>query len=223
MLKLEYNENVGRVLRMDDIETLGTTTQTLAEEAIRGGRVDEAIDLADYYHQEMRIMHDIMTTWLTDITRYIVEHEGDTSSGSAISRALFKTWDAFPIGEASRDRCKQAIVDDQEDEAIAQLEKTRLEFKNPHDILVAWVQDLLTFIAKTWGEDAVLDSILETHESIWGDRYESWGQMTPGEKLALTVEGMRGGHFSGSRRRGDMILIDQGDRYKMVMDPCGSG
>jgi len=34
---------------------------------------------------------------------------------------------------------------------------------------------------------------------------------------------MRGGHFSGPTRRGDMVLIDQGDRYKMVMDPCGSG
>ena len=37
----------------------------------------------------------------------------------------------------------------------------RLEFKNPHEILVAWVQNLLTSIAGRWGEDAVLDSILE--------------------------------------------------------------
>ena len=47
--------------------------------------------------------------------------------------------------------------------------------------------------------------------------------MTPHEKLALTVEGMRGGHFSGERRRGDMTVRDDGDRLVMAMELCGSG
>ncbi|MCB0229316.1 MAG: hypothetical protein KDH90_09335, partial [Anaerolineae bacterium] len=46
---------------------------------------------------------------------------------------------------------------------------------------------------------------------------------TPHEKLALTVEGMRGGHFSGERRRGDVTVRDDGDRLVMVMELCGSG
>jgi hypothetical protein len=103
------------------------------------------------------------------------------------------------------------------------LEKMRLEVKNPHEMLVAWVQDLLTYIAQTWGEEAVLDSILQTHQSIWGDRYAHWDRMTPHEKLALTVEGMRGGHFSGDRRRGDVTVRDEGDRLVMEMALCGSG
>ena len=65
----------------------------------------------------------------------------------------------------------------------------RLEFKNPHEMLVAWIQDLLTYVAAAWGEEAVLDSILETHQSIWGDRYARWDQMTPHEKLALDGRG----------------------------------
>ena len=64
------------MLRMDDLETLGVSTQTLAEEAVRAGRLDEAIALVDYYHQEMRIMHDILITWLTDIVRYIIAGSG---------------------------------------------------------------------------------------------------------------------------------------------------
>ena len=69
----------------------------------------------------------------------------------------------------------------------------------------------------------MLELIQETHQSIWGDRYENWAKMTPHEKMALTVEGMRGGHFSGERRRGDMTLRDDGDRLVMVMELCGSG
>ncbi len=223
MLNLEYNEKLGRMLRLDDIDTLGIATQTLAEDAIREGRADEALALVDYYHQEMRIMHDIMITWLTDINRYLIARSAETNQASLLSATLFETWRTFPIGEAPRERCKDAINGGQEADAIDWLEKMRLEFKNPHEILVAWVQNLLTTIAGRWGEDAVLDSILQTHENIWGERYDKWHEMTPLEKLALTVEGMRGGHFSGPARRGDMILTDQGDRYKMVMDPCGSG
>jgi hypothetical protein len=69
----------------------------------------------------------------------------------------------------------------------------------------------------------VLDTILHTHQSIWGDRYAAWDQMTPWEKVALTVEGMRGGHFSGARRRGDVIVREEADRFVIAFDPCGSG
>ena len=37
MLKLEHSEAIGRVLRLDDLDTLGVSTQTLAEEAIAHG------------------------------------------------------------------------------------------------------------------------------------------------------------------------------------------
>ncbi len=67
-------------------------------------------------------------------------------------------------------------------------DRMRLEFKNPHEMLVARVQDLLTYVAATWGEEAVLDSILETHQSIWGDRYVRWDQMTPYEKLVQVLQ-----------------------------------
>jgi hypothetical protein len=233
MVKIEHNKILGRMLRMDDLETLGVASQTLAEEAIRAGNIDEAISLVDYFHQEMSIMHNIMITWLTDMMRYIINRGGNADNAGDLSISLMETWRTFPLGENLKQRCEAACRDSlAEDgtpnpanvtEAINLLDRMRLEFKNPHDVLVAWAQNLLTYIAETWGEEAVLASILETHQSIWGDRYANWHKMTPHEKLALTVEGMRGGHFSGDSRRGDMTLIDQGDRYKMVMELCGSG
>jgi hypothetical protein len=240
MLKLEHNAIVGRTLRVDDLETLGVSTQTLAEEAIRAGRVEEAVALVDYFHQEMRIMHTIMRTWLTDIARYLIARGGPSDNAGELSIALLDIWRTYPLGEALRERCKKQIhysllgpvfagtpagADRARcaAEAIELLDNMRLEFKYPHDVLVAWVQDLLTFIAGRWGEEAVLESILETHQSIWGDRYENWSRLTPHERLALTVEGMRGGHFSGQRRRGDVAVRDDGDRLVMVMELCGSG
>jgi hypothetical protein len=216
------------MLRVDDLETLGVSTQTLAEEALRAGRAGEALALVDYFHQEMRIMHGILITWLADITRYLIARGGAEEAAPALSASLLDTWRTYPFGEDVRERCKEAVRDASSDPAAVEraldlLDRMRLEFKVPHDVLVAWIQDLLAQVAGTWGEEAVLDSILQTHQGIWGDRYERWDEMTPHEKLALTVEGMRGGHFSGQRRRGDMTLVDQGDRYKMIMELCGSG
>ncbi len=87
-IKLQFNEVLDRTLRVDDLETLGVSTQTLAEEAIRAGRLDEAIALVDYFHQEMRIMHTIMRTWLTDITRYIIARGGPSEHAGELSTAL---------------------------------------------------------------------------------------------------------------------------------------
>jgi hypothetical protein len=224
LVRLEYRPVLGRTIRMDDLDTLGVGTQTLAEDAIAAGDWEGAAALVRYYYDEMRIMHGILTTWIQDIQRYIVEHAGaEAEQARAASAGLVRTLWAYPIGQAGRDRCLEALAGRTGAAAVDWLERMRLEFKNPHELLVAQIQDLLTYIAETWGEEQVLDSMQQTYQSIWGDRYARWDQMTPHEKLALTVEGMRGGHFSGLRRRGDMLLIDEGDRYRMVMDPCGSG
>ena len=224
MLRLEHSDAIGRALRLDDLSTLGVSTQTLAEEAIARGDWEQVRSLVDYFYEEMRIMHGILTTWIRDILRYVVEHVGaDDAAARAASAGMARMLETYPIGQAGRERCREAIAAGDAIAALDWLDRMRLEFKNPHEMLVAWIQDLLTYVAATWGEEAVLDSILETHQSIWGDRYARWDQMTPHEKLALTVEGMRGGHFSGPRRRGDMTLLDEGDRLTMIMQPCGSG
>ena len=96
-----------------------------------------------------------------------------------------------------------------------------MEFKIPHDVLVAWINEMLNYLSKA-GEQHVLDSILETHQSIWGDRYATWDRMTSWEKVALTVEGMRG-HLSGASRKGDVLVREEEDRFVIAFDPCGTG
>lgn len=222
--KYEYSASIGRALRLDDIDTIGTSSQTLAEEAIRAGRNEEAVTMVNYFLREMQIMHGILTTWVQDIVRFIMEKSG-TAAGTDVAgaAAIIRTFNTVELGLAPRDKCLAALMEGNPEQAIQWLDRMRLEFKNPHEILVAWVQDLLSYCAATWGEEAVLETILHTHQSIWGDRYAAWDQMTPWEKVALTVEGMRGGHFSGTQRRGDVIVREENDRFVIAFDPCGSG
>lgn len=223
-VKLAMSETIGRKLRIDDIGTMGVSSQTLAEEAVAEGRYDLAADLVRYYHEEMDIMNTIMRTWIEDTMRYIVHRAGaDEVPALSAAKGMMRAFWTYPFGIAERDRCLEALAVQHNDEALKWLERMRLAFLNVHDVLVAWMQDMLSFIAAEYDEPGVLETILHTHQNIWGDRYAAWDQMSPWEKVALTVEGMRGGHFSGMRRRGDVIVEDQGDRYMVAFDPCGSG
>jgi hypothetical protein len=223
-VKLTYSETLGRTLRLDDIETIGVSSQTLAEEALAEGKTVLAMNLVRYFHTEMRIMHHIMRTWIHDTVRYLIQKAGTTESAAlTTANGIMRTYDTYPFGVTERDQCVAAIEDGRYEDALKWLERMRLAFLNVHDVLVAWMQDLLSHAAEMHKEPAVLETILHTHQDIWGDRYAAWDRMTPWEKVALTVEGMRGGHFSGAQRRGDVIVEDQGDRYMVAFDPCGSG
>jgi hypothetical protein len=145
--KLQYSEKLGRKIRQDPVEELGIPTQTMAEQAIREGRIEEGLELYGYMRQEYKIIHDFM---------------------------------------------------------------------------VNWVQDLLQYIADNMGEQAVFDAIRVTYEKSWKERYRLWDQMTPEERLQLSVEGMRG-HFSGPERRGGMKITEEEYRHVIALDPCGSG
>lgn len=223
MLKLKYNENVARAMRLDDINTIGISTYTMLEDAIRAGRRAEALALADYYLKELRIMHNILMTWAQDIMRFMFKRDtgAENAMAQTLSSVICKVWRDFEFGVAPLNTLKAAIETGEADGAVAALERLWLEFKIPHDVFVPWINEMLNYLAQET-ERTVLDSIIETHQSIWGDRYATWDKMTPWEKVALTVEGMRG-HLSGASRKGDVIVQEEEDRFVIAFDPCGTG
>src|SRR5712691_11364994 len=168
MLKLDFNEHVGRVMRMDDIATIGVSTYALLEEAIRANRKGEGLALADYYLNELRIMHNILMTWTEDIMRFMLERDAGTERAMAqtLSRVICKVWRDFEFGVAPLNTLKASLESGDAKQAVAALERLWLEFKIPHDVLVAWINELLNHLAQQT-ERSVLESILETHESIW--------------------------------------------------------
>ncbi len=223
MLKLEHNENLGRVMRIDDISTIGISTYTMLANAVRDGRKEDALALADYYLRELRIMHNILMTWTQDIMRFMLRRDtgAENAMAQTLSAVICKVWWDFEFGVAPLNALKAAIERAESERALAALERLWLEFKIPHDVLVAWINEMFNYLAQKT-ERNVLESILETHQSIWGDRYAAWDKMTPWEKVALTVEGMRG-HLSGASRKGDVEVREEDDRFVIAFNPCGTG
>lgn len=233
-----WSEILGRPIRQDGLETLGISTQTLAEGALREGRWELAAELTEYFAAEIRIMNDILFVWLADILDFRLARSlargpaGDTgpegaalsegATGAGLGETLLAGFRAFEPGRGDLERALRSIEAHGAAAAASALELMRVRWAAQHDGLVVWIQELLAEIAGTFGEDAVREQVTHSYEHIWKPRYELWGRMSPEERLQLSVEGMRGGHLSGPRHRGDVDVIDEGDRYVMSLDPCGS-
>jgi len=211
---------LGRRIRQDDLATLGISTQTLAEDALRGGHWELAAELVEYFVSEIRTMNDVLFVWLGDILDDRIRRAGPIEPG--LGATLVAGFRAFEPGRGDLDRAQRAIGDRDADAANTAIELMRVRWAAQHDGLVVWIQELLTDIARTFGEDAVRETVTHAYEHIWKPRYALWPQMSPEERLQLSVEGMRGGHLSGPRHRGDVGVSDEGDRYVMSLDPCGS-
>lgn len=213
---------LGRRIRQDGPETIGISTQTLAEQALASENFGVAADLVGYFHGEMERMNKALYTWLGQILAHRAELDGvppttaTTHAGSTITAMA-----GFEAGAGDRAAVLDLIANRDANGATQRLELMRVRIAAIHDDLVFWIQGLLTDLARTHDEQAVCDVVVRTFDTLWRPRYESWDEMTALERLQLSVEGMRG-HLSGPRRRGDVGVIDEEDRYVMVLDPCGS-
>jgi hypothetical protein len=211
---------LGRPLRQDGLATIGISTQTWAEAAIEEGRWQLALELVDYFAREIAIMNDVLFVWLGDILAYRLSRAGTAEDG--LGDRLLAGFRRFQPGAGDLSRARAALVAEDGPAAVAAIELMRVRWAAQHDGLVVWVQEVLGEIAGRFGEDAVRESVTLAYEHIWKPRYARWGEMTPELRLQLSVEGMRGGHLSGPRRRGDVGVSDEGDRYVLSLDPCGS-
>jgi hypothetical protein len=214
------SEVLGRPIRQDGLATLGTSTQTWLEVAVEERRPELALELAEYFAREIAIMNDVLFVWLTDILDYRLAKAGATEAG--LGNALLAGFRRFRPGAGDLERARRCLEAGDGPGALAAVELMRVRWAAQHDGLVVWIQEVQAEIADRFGEDAILESVTLAYEHIWKPRYALWGTMSPELRLQLSVEGMRGGHLSGPRKRGDVGVSDEGDRYVMSLDPCGS-
>ena len=220
MLKLEYSATLGKVIRMDDITTIGISSQTMAERAIAEGRHEEAAEVSKYFFQELHMMGGVLITWLRDILQHLLE-QGQYDQPALAAATLLRTFEVYDPGSPMLPRIEAAILAGRTDEAVRELNLMRQEYRAVHDLMVTWIQDLLTFMADRYGESSVRESITRTNDNIWAVRFKRWSEMSVWEKVAFTCEGMRA-HLSGPTRRGDVFIREEDDRYVFAFDPCGS-
>jgi hypothetical protein len=217
---IRTSEVLGRPLRQDGLATIGVSTQTWIEAAVEEGRWALAAELTDYFAREIAIMNDVLFVWLADILDYRLARTGATEEG--LGPALLAGFRRFQPGAGDLERARRCLVGAEGAGALAAVELMRVRWAAQHDGLVVWIQEVQAEIAARFGEDAIRESVTLAYEHIWKPRYALWGSMSPELRLQLSVEGMRGGHLSGPRKRGDVGVADEGDRYVMSLDPCGS-
>jgi hypothetical protein len=217
-----WSESLGRRLRVDGPETVGVSTQTLAEEALTTAGFAVAADLGAYLHEEMTRINEALYTWLVEILAFRAEKDGVGAEPALDeARRVVSALRGYDPGAGDLTAFLAGCGAGDADAATERLELMRVRTAAVHDHLVHWIQQLLTDLAARHDDDAVLAVVLRTYETLWGPRYATWNSLPAIERLQLSVEGMRG-HLSGPRHRGDVGVIDDDERYVMVLDPCGS-
>lgn len=217
---LRFSERLGRPIRVDGIDTLGQSTQTLIEQAVDAGAWDVADELAAYFSAEMLRIAAALYTWMDDIIGWRLENDGRGDASRTVEWLLGGVR-RFDPSSGDLDRARGAIGNADGEAAKTAVELMRVRWASLHDVLVVWLQEMLSGIAVDFGETAVLTVVERAYENLWEQRYADWDDMAPAERLQLSVEGMRG-HLSGMGRRGDVGILDEEDRYVMELDPCGS-
>lgn len=217
---LRSSQWLGRIIRQDGIETLGISSQTLAERYALAGKWELAKDMALYYWDELWRMGQTLYTWMDDIHAFRLRRWGTPQSFERGGRILVGLRD-FDPSSGERARMLEAIQQQDPLHFNAGLENMRLRWVSVHDALVFWIEHLLADIAAEWGEQAVYEAVVQAYDRLWKPRYETWFSMSPIERVQLSVEGMRG-RMSGPRRRGDVGIREEDDRFVLSFNPCGS-
>ena len=227
------------------MEELGVSTYARIEQALDDGSPNRARELLRYMLGEYTTIYRFMIDWIGDLSGFLAGR-GDAAAWrethAAASRKILEPRAGFirrstpAIRQAWLGRIERLGRGDEDPATIGAqftdgldkpvdrslLEAVWLEYLIPHDFVVAWAHELVTRIAETCGEEAVPEALSRTYEQRWKARYVTWHEMTPLERVQLSVEGMRG-HLSGKTRRGDVRVWEEPGRYVISLDPCGSG
>ncbi len=127
------------------------------------------------------------------------------------------------LGVATPEKIAEAIDQGRYDDAKALADYMIAESKGLHDLMCDWVWDVLTRIAERHGEAEMYQTLRASQETWFMRRtWQGFLQLTVEQRVQVTAEIMRA-HRCGPKQDGGIEIIDQGDRYAVRMDPCGSG
>lgn len=87
MVNLVYSQILGRNIRSDPWEELGTSTWTKIKEAIQAGRTQEALDLVDYLKPEGKVIHDSYCDWTYADLSFLAQNFGEEQVYYALRNA----------------------------------------------------------------------------------------------------------------------------------------
>lgn len=138
--------------------------------------------------------------------------------GSAAARAL----NAAP--DAARDRALAALAAQDADGALAAFVEWQSSARHRHDLIGRHVAILATHLAHAVGQSAATDTMQQGLESCaaLGGMWAFTAAAGPEDLALMLAEHLRA-HFSGAARDGQVDVVDEPDRIRLVFAPCGSG
>jgi hypothetical protein len=131
--------------------------------------------------------------------------------------------DPSDLGKPTPEAICDAIDEGRLDEAKALSRYMIDEGRSLHALFCDCVWDLLTLFAEEAGEECMIEN-LKASQSGWM-MYRTWKgflRLSVEERVQVTSEIMRS-HYCGPGQDGEIEVVDRGNHFAIVMDPCGSG
>jgi hypothetical protein len=225
--ELRFSEKLGRRVRRDRPESLGTSTYELIVAAVREGDTSTASEYLDYAVEEGARILALFSTWIDALLSFGRAEASDFEAALADLEQTIGTAppilsDPEEVGRTEAGRAAAAVRAGDVPEvegALAALKEAQITI---HDAQADWCWGLLTVLRDALGEERT-EEVLRVTQAPWlAERYARFADMSSQESLELTVEGMRG-HFTGRSRSGSVGVEDKGDRWVLSFDACGSG
>jgi hypothetical protein len=244
IMMLKMSQGLGRQIRTDDAPALGDATYRLLIDAIQQEEWTQVRQLSEYFFQELNTIRKVYVDWCRDMVTWFSERHGkhdlwlieQTTSPWYEARYqnvmgldatdLFRRLIVNESSEALLSRVASELLSTigrREREASAsRTEDLRSQAQLLHDIYTDWCWSIMTCVSRMYGEEEVAKLIRDTVIPWFKARYDRYFALPGEDRLQLTVEGMRG-HLCGPGRLGDVEVSDEGNRWIISFDPCGSG
>jgi hypothetical protein len=141
---------------------------------------------------------------------------------AAVGRAVRQD-DAEELGRPTQELVADAVDAGDSDAAKALARYMVPEGKGLHDLFCDWIWNLLDFIARRHGEEE-MHQALRASQGGWMLRrtWRGFLAMTVEARVQLTAEIMRA-HHGGPKQDGELEVIEDEEKFTILMDPCGSG
>ena len=241
MKHFEYDPELGRQKRSGDINDQLIPTYDKIIECINKGDRENAVAFIEFCDTENAVSYNMYLQWGNDAKRFLTDRGMEARDLEGICTDLAYLANHFYNPDEPYDRDEELrkyhhhkallirSLNAPKEYAIAQVEEFRRIWQTIHDRDVDFLSGLFNAIVQRHGEGA-LETMYRDYVigDLFDDRYERFDVSNRDWKdnfdllVYLSIESMRG-HLTGPRRRGDMEVVDHGDRLEILFDPCGSG
>lgn len=127
------------------------------------------------------------------------------------------------LGRATTELVCEAIDAGRTEEAKRLARYVVTESKYLHDWFCDLIYNLLSEVAARHGEEEMYQ-VLRTSSDAWSMRrtWKAFPKLSIPERVCVTAEIMRA-HHSGPRQDGGIQIVEDEEKYSLILDPCGSG